>query len=86
MDLRRQEGTDRKTTATPRQAEIMELVRAGFADKEIARQLGVSARTVRTHLEIYYRRTRQHNRIGALRAYQDWLASQEAPIEGGQLH
>lgn len=57
--------------ATPRQAEILELMAGGLSDKEIAHRLGLSTRTVRTHLEIYYRRSRQHNRIGALRAYEE---------------
>jgi len=47
------------------------LVAAGLGDKEIAKQLGLSSRTVRTHLEIYFRRTGQHNRIGAVLAWHD---------------
>jgi DNA-binding NarL/FixJ family response regulator len=61
----------RQWSASPRQAEILNLVAFGLSDKEIARRLGVSIRTVRTHLEIYFRRSRQHNRIGALRAWRD---------------
>lgn len=61
----------RRATATPRQAQILRLVAAGLGDKEIAKQLGLSSRTVRTHLEIYFRRTGQHNRIGAVLAWRD---------------
>jgi DNA-binding NarL/FixJ family response regulator len=75
MAVGRPDPTNKRTVATPRQAEIMQLVAEGLGDKEIARELGVSPRTVRTHLEIYYRRTKQHNRIGALRAYRDSLPS-----------
>ena len=71
-----------RVEATPRQTEILGLVAAGLGDKEIAKQLGVSSRTVRTHLEIYFRRTGQHNRIGAVLAWRalsnripDWIES-----------
>ena len=36
---------------TPRQAQILDLAATGLSDKEIARRLGVTHRTVRTHLE-----------------------------------
>lgn len=36
---------------TRRQTEVIELVASGLVDKEIARRLGVTHRTVRTHLE-----------------------------------
>lgn len=36
---------------TPRQEEILALIAKGRADKEIAYQLGISPRTVRTHIE-----------------------------------
>lgn len=35
---------------TPREAEVLELVRAGLANKQIARRLGISERTVKAHL------------------------------------
>src|ERR1700737_2536365 len=36
---------------TPRQAQILELAASGLSDKEIARRLHVTHRTVRTHFE-----------------------------------
>jgi len=36
---------------TPRQAQILDLVASGLSDKEIAEQLGVSPRTVQSHLD-----------------------------------
>ncbi len=35
---------------TPREAEVLGLVREGLANKQIARRLGISARTVKAHL------------------------------------
>jgi DNA-binding NarL/FixJ family response regulator len=35
---------------TPREAEVIELVRQGLANKQIARRLGISERTVKAHL------------------------------------
>ncbi|HEV8656618.1 MAG TPA: LuxR C-terminal-related transcriptional regulator [Candidatus Limnocylindria bacterium] len=34
-----------------RESEIVELIALGFGDKQIAARLGISQRTVRTHLE-----------------------------------
>lgn len=47
----RVEGGLRALRATPRQSQVLALVAAGLSDKEIADKLGVSPRTVRTHLE-----------------------------------
>jgi DNA-binding NarL/FixJ family response regulator len=50
---------------TPRQAEILALVAAGLADKEIAVRLNVSVPTVRTHLRRLFRDRGYHNRAEA---------------------
>ena len=43
--------TARGTSAlTPREVEVVELVRQGLANKQIARRLGISERTVKAHL------------------------------------
>jgi DNA-binding NarL/FixJ family response regulator len=47
---------------SPRQEEIVALIARGLEDKEIARQLGVSVATVRTHLQRLYRNIGVHNR------------------------
>jgi DNA-binding NarL/FixJ family response regulator len=57
---------------SPRQEEILTLIADGFTDKEIALQLGLRQRTVRTHLERLYARHGLHNRAGALTI---WLRS-----------
>ena len=41
---------------TPREAEVLGLVRAGLANKQIARRLGISERTVKAHLTSVFQR------------------------------
>jgi DNA-binding NarL/FixJ family response regulator len=53
--------TDRATPAgpgqlTPREAEVLSLVRSGLANKQIARRLGISERTVKAHLTSVFQR------------------------------
>lgn len=50
---------------TPRQAEILDLVAEGLGDKEVARKLGISTNTVRTHLQRVYRHQQVPNRAAA---------------------
>jgi DNA-binding NarL/FixJ family response regulator len=45
----RQEGPP-AVPLTPREVEVLELVRTGLANKQIARRLGISERTVKAHL------------------------------------
>ncbi|HET9893343.1 MAG TPA: helix-turn-helix transcriptional regulator [Streptosporangiaceae bacterium] len=63
----------------PRQCEILALVADGLADKEIAVKLGVSARTVRTHLERLYHRYDLHSRSAAVAL---WLRSGSPGTDG----
>lgn len=56
---------DRQTPLTPRQAQVLQLVRAGLTDNEIAGRLGLSQRTVQKHLELAYRRLGVRNRTAA---------------------
>jgi len=51
---------------TPRQKQILDLAADGLSDKEIAQRLGVTHRTVRTHLENLYRDRRIRNRSQAI--------------------
>lgn len=41
---------------TPREAEVLKLVRLGLANKQIARRLGISERTVKAHLTSVFAR------------------------------
>jgi DNA-binding CsgD family transcriptional regulator len=57
---------------TPREYQVLEYLAAGHANKEIARRLGVSPNTIKTHLNRLYdklsveRRTQAVNRARAL--------------------
>jgi DNA-binding NarL/FixJ family response regulator len=41
---------------TPRESEVLSLVRKGLANKQIARRLGISERTVKAHLTSTFQR------------------------------
>lgn len=51
---------------TRREAEVLELLRAGLGDQEIARRLGISPRTVGKHLEHIYAKLGEHGRLRAV--------------------
>lgn len=60
---------------TPRQRELLHLVAAGHTNAQIARRLGVSEGTVRTHLENIYERLQVSSRTAAVtRAFSDRVA------------
>jgi DNA-binding CsgD family transcriptional regulator len=60
---------------TPRQWDLLYLIAGGRTNIEIARQLGLSEGTVRTHLENIYRRLQVSNRTAAVvRAFPDRVA------------
>jgi DNA-binding NarL/FixJ family response regulator len=52
---------------TPREIEVLHLLVRGMADKEIARELGIAAITVRLHLHNAFRKMGAHNRVDAVR-------------------
>lgn len=51
---------------TPREVEVLGLLAAGQANKEIARALGVSPNTVKTHLARLYEKLGATSRTGAI--------------------
>jgi DNA-binding CsgD family transcriptional regulator len=51
---------------TPRQWQVLELLAAGLTNGQIARRLGVSEGTIRTHLENIYRRLEVTSRTAAV--------------------
>jgi DNA-binding CsgD family transcriptional regulator len=60
---------------TPRQAELLRLVGAGHTNTQIARRLGISEGTVRTHLENIYEKLGVSSRTAAVtRAFADRIA------------
>jgi len=60
------ESPNRSETLTKRQREILELVSQGLSAKEIAQILGISRRTVETHLQNAYARLKVNNRMRAV--------------------
>lgn len=70
---------------TDRQRQILELAAKGLSDKEIARALGLSAHTVRTHLKRLYQGQQLSNRAEAVAAWvteqHEQRAGDEVPIE-----
>ncbi|TMC54211.1 MAG: response regulator transcription factor [Chloroflexi bacterium] len=57
---------------SPRQTEIVGLIASGYSDKQIALQLNVSKRTVRTQLERLYATHGLHSRAQAVHI---WMRS-----------
>ena len=62
---------------SPRQVQILSLISEGLSDKEIAQRLGMSARTVDSHLRRLYERHSVHSRAAIIAK---WL------LEGGIPH
>jgi DNA-binding NarL/FixJ family response regulator len=60
---RRRRGTPR---LTPRQWELLRLVAAGYTNSQIGTRLGISAATVRKHLEDIYGRLQVSSRTAAV--------------------
>jgi DNA-binding CsgD family transcriptional regulator len=60
---------------TPRQKDLLRLLAAGHTNAQIARHLGISEGTVRTHLENVYERLNVSSRTAAvIRAFPDRIA------------
>ena len=60
---------------TPRQTDLLRLLAAGHTNTQIARRLGISEATVRSHLEGIYERLNVSSRTAAVtRAFPDWGA------------
>lgn len=52
---------------TTREKEILELIKTGLQNKEVAEQLHISPQTVRKHLENIYEKLQVNNRVEAIR-------------------
>ena len=57
-----------ETTLTPRELEVLRLLAAGCANKEIAADLHIAESTVKTHLESIFRKLEASDRTGAVTA------------------
>ena len=56
----------RRKNPSPRQSQILALMAQGCSDKEIARKIGVSYPTVRTHIDRIFRDYGLRNRTEAV--------------------
>jgi len=61
----------RDNQLSPRQLQVLALVAMGWSDKEIARSLGLSVTTIKTHLSRMYRHHGFRNRAQAAAALRD---------------
>jgi two-component system nitrate/nitrite response regulator NarL len=59
-------GTGGRGTLTPRENEVLALLADGLTQREIAMRLGISSRTVGTHIEHVLRKLGVHNRAQAV--------------------
>ncbi|HEX4977288.1 MAG TPA: response regulator transcription factor [Nocardioides sp.] len=64
-DARDAAGADAAASLTPREREVLSLVAAGLANKQIARRLGISDRTVKAHLTSVFARLGVEDRTQA---------------------
>jgi DNA-binding NarL/FixJ family response regulator len=58
-------ATERDPQLTGREVEVLRLVRQGLANKQIARRLGISERTVKAHLTSVFQRLEVNDRTQA---------------------
>jgi DNA-binding NarL/FixJ family response regulator len=59
--MRKLEKHNAQPALTPRQKQVLRLIAQGFANKEIAQELGISVRTVEVHRFYLMRRLKAHN-------------------------
>lgn len=63
-----------KATLTPREAQIMDLLRSGMSNKMIARQLGVEEGTIKQQLRAIFLKLGVNSRLQALATYYGYSA------------
>lgn len=61
----------------PRQREILARLAEHGSNKQAARELGISLRTVEAHLVDAYRRMQAPNRVRAVALWVSWVVTQE---------
>lgn len=64
-------GADPLNPLSPREVEILRRLADGSAYKQIADELNISINTIRTHIKRIYEKLHVHNRVEAVRLYQD---------------
>lgn len=83
MARRRRLSTPEATVLTPRELEVLANVAEGRTNGEVASRLGISAETVRKHLEHVYEKLGVHTRTAAVAAVfrGNALSSDGAPLD-----
>lgn len=81
-------GTTSGFRVTPREWQILALLAQGYRSKEVATRLGVSRRTVQTHLERLFERHGIHSRAEAVCLWAAFGsgANYPAPVNGSAWH
>lgn len=51
---------------TPKEIEILDLIKLGYADKQIASKLGIASGTIKDHLQLIFARLSAANRTDAV--------------------
>jgi DNA-binding CsgD family transcriptional regulator len=69
----RNEAAIRSLGLTPRECEILQLLASGQSNKELARRLGISPNTVKTHVARLYEKLEVDRRVQAIEKAR-WLA------------
>jgi two-component system nitrate/nitrite response regulator NarL len=71
---------ERRRALTAKELQVMQYVKLGYSNKQIARVLGIADITVRLHINNAFRKMNVKNRIqGAL-----WMIEHESELSGGQ--
>lgn len=60
------ERTGERSTLTPRELEVLVLMSAGYGDRQVARAMGISVKTVEKHVGAVLRKTGSPNRTAAV--------------------
>jgi DNA-binding CsgD family transcriptional regulator len=72
-EFRRNEEAIRSLSLTARECQILELLASGQSNKEMARTLGISPNTVKTHIARVYEKLEVERRVQAIEKAR-WLA------------
>lgn len=74
-DVEPSSGQDQLSALTAREAQVLTLITGGATNKEVARELRISPRTVQKHLEHIYDKLGLHRRTAAAGWWNDHLAA-----------
>jgi DNA-binding NarL/FixJ family response regulator len=69
LDSQQEEQSNGRLHLSPRQQQILALIANGKSDSEIAKRLGISSRTVGSHLQRVYQAHGLHTRAAAVAAW-----------------